>query len=161
MSLSKPLLMSHITAVLSTDPDTIKFPSRVQHMSYTSSMCPLRTNHMTKTRHFLKCTWDGWVLCLFRGESLQIKRTGKSLKYFNLSVSTLTGVVYLNVLNTDQLSLLSWASSSSWNMGACSGSFESFSFHSRMAASVPNKNHMINNSLFVKRTCAGWPWSFT
>lgn len=44
--------------------------------------------------------------------------------------------VYLRVLKTDQLSLLSWASSSSWNTGVCSGSLESLSFHSRITASV-------------------------
>lgn len=48
LSLIKPLLMSHITAVLSTDPDTMKFPSRVQQMSYTSSMCPLKTNQIVR-----------------------------------------------------------------------------------------------------------------
>lgn len=45
---SKPLLMSHMTAVLSTEPDTMKFPSRVQQMSYTSSMCPLDVNYKMK-----------------------------------------------------------------------------------------------------------------
>lgn len=44
--------------------------------------------------------------------------------------------VYLRVLKTDQLSLLSWASSSSWNTAVCSGSFESLSFHSKITASV-------------------------
>lgn len=44
--------------------------------------------------------------------------------------------VYLRVLKTDQLSLLSWASSSSWNTGVCSGSLESLSLHSRITASV-------------------------
>lgn len=50
--------------------------------------------------------------------------------------------LYLRVLKTDQLSLLSWASSSSWNTGVCSGSFESLSFHSKITASVqkPSNN---------------------
>lgn len=49
-------------------------------------------------------------------------------------------VTYLRVLTTVQVSLLSWASSSSWNMGGCSGSLESFNFHSRMAESEPNRD---------------------
>lgn len=40
--------MSHMIAVLSTEPETMKFPSRVQQMSYTSSMCPLKTSEMKK-----------------------------------------------------------------------------------------------------------------
>lgn len=49
--------------------------------------------------------------------------------------------MYLNVLTTDQLSLLSWASSSSWKTRVCSGSLLSFSFHRKMAASVEIKTY--------------------
>lgn len=50
--------------------------------------------------------------------------------------------VYLSVLKTDQLSLLSWASSSS-NTAVCSGSFESLSFHNKITASVQKVSWLI------------------
>lgn len=43
--------MSHMMAVLSTAPDTMKFPSRVQQMSYTSPTCPLKTDENVKPKY--------------------------------------------------------------------------------------------------------------
>lgn len=254
LSLIKPLLMSHITAVLSTDPDTMKFPSRVQQMSYTSSMCPLKTNQMVRNllkplllqinihqtanckmdiiclmgifsvRHWEKSdrsvivsvgnynfeipsrvwslhlhywlantvhlsnetylykgiTWarftcfdrgghcantvvmSKWIMRLrFLCSATVSQNTVQEFamlpwKYIQVLWKTpwLKGteagrVVYLSVLTTDQLSLLSWASSSSWNMGACSGSLESLSFHRRIAASVPYRNQTITKGHYM------------
>lgn len=61
--------------------------------------------------------------------------------------------VYLRVLKTDQLSLLSWASSSSWNTGVCSGSFESLSFHSKITASVQKVSWLIK-VVYLPKYCS-------
>lgn len=50
-------------AVLSTAPDTMKFPSRVQQMSYTSPTCPLKDRFNGETKIQKNDMQEGQVLC--------------------------------------------------------------------------------------------------
>lgn len=94
------------------------------------SQKPGNSHHLSKTSH----TRPQCALCNIQAEGITKKYSGVR-KWNSVRKRVRKVRKNLRVLITFQLSLFSWASSSSWKVGACSISLLSLTFHNKMAAS--------------------------